>query len=195
MRVLNVGGGSKEIAIPAHFDKWDKLLLDIDQKSCADVVCDARDMFDLPKEGYDAVYCSHNLEHYYRHDLPKVMAGFKHVLSEDGFIEIHVPNMLSVVRFIQNGNDIDGVMYQSPAGPISALDMMYGHGGMIERSGNDFMAHKNGFTALSMTKILVEHGFKHVFIGESALEVIAFAFKKAPSDSTMDRLHLMHPTK
>ena len=63
-RLLNVGGGSKTIAIPPHYAGWEHLLLDVDTKSAPDVVCDARELASLPAAQYDAIYCSHNLEHY-----------------------------------------------------------------------------------------------------------------------------------
>jgi hypothetical protein len=66
-RVLNVGGNSKSIPLPPHFSGYKHVLLDIDPKSSADIVCDARRLSELEKEEFDAVYCSHNLEHYYRH--------------------------------------------------------------------------------------------------------------------------------
>src|SRR6266567_113293 len=67
-RVLNVGGNNKKIQIPACFAGWEHVLLDIDPKGSPDIVCDARRMLTLPPSQFDAVYCSHNLEHYYKHD-------------------------------------------------------------------------------------------------------------------------------
>src|SRR6266446_7887238 len=46
----------------------------------------------LAASQFDAVYCSHNLEHYYRHDGATVLRGFLHVLKPDGFAEIKVPD-------------------------------------------------------------------------------------------------------
>ena len=82
-RVLNVGGGSKDIAIPAHYEGWEHVLLDVDARQKPDVVCDARNLASLPGELYDAVYCSHNLEHYWRHDHPR-RRGFRQVLHAHG---------------------------------------------------------------------------------------------------------------
>lgn len=36
------GDGSKAISIPAQYNGWNQLLLDIDPKAKPDVVCDAR---------------------------------------------------------------------------------------------------------------------------------------------------------
>jgi predicted SAM-dependent methyltransferase len=66
--VLNVGGGTNSIPIPVHFEGWRHDLLDIDPQRMPDLLCDARGLRKLPSGVYDAVYCSHNLEHYYRHE-------------------------------------------------------------------------------------------------------------------------------
>jgi predicted SAM-dependent methyltransferase len=44
------------------------------------------------------VYCSHNLEHYYHHEVPRVLAGSLHVLKPHGFAEIRVPDVEAVCR-------------------------------------------------------------------------------------------------
>ena len=148
-KVLNVGGNSKDIALPDIYNGWTQVWLDIDPAVNPDVLCDARELLSLTGNTYDAIYCSHNLEHYYRHDVKKVLAGFYHVLKKDGFVHIRVPDMAAVMRtFVENDMDINDVLYESPAGPITIQDVMYGWGKEIERSGNDFFAHKTGLLRL-----------------------------------------------
>ena len=181
-RVLNVGGNSKAIPIPPHYDGWEHHLLDIDPAGKPDIVCDARAMTTLAPAGYDAVWCSHNLEHYWRHDLPKVLAGFLHVLKDEGYAEIRVPDMKSVFEeMLKRGMDIDDVLYESPAGPITVNDVIYGYGRKIAESGVDFYAHKNGFTHRSLVAALKAAGFAGVFTGSFPFEVSALAFKGAPT--------------
>src|SRR4029079_14685876 len=55
--VLNVGGASKQIPIPGHYDGWHQWLLEITPASGADLVCDARDLGTLDAEQFDAVCC------------------------------------------------------------------------------------------------------------------------------------------
>lgn len=182
--VLNVGGGSKETAIPAHFAGWQHDLLDIDPRDGPDLVCDARKLRDLPGGVYDAVYCSHNLEHYYRHEGLNVVRGFHHMLNDTGFAEIVVPDISQVLEALHERKlELDDVLYQSLAGPISAHDVVYGLQREIESTGQDFYAHKTGFTPKSLGKILVDGGFFKIFVrtGEEALAVNALAFKTAPT--------------
>ena len=190
-KVLNVGGNSKAIPIPSCFNNWQHDLLDVDPRGGPDIVCDARELWRLPPRTYDAVYCSHNLEHFYRHDVPKVLKGFRMVLKKDGFAFINVPDMSAVMRaVIESGLDIDDVLYQSPAGPIMINDVIYGLQVEIERSGQDFYAHKTGFTEKSLARVLKENGFPRVYGRAGNYEITAIAFLQEPSDSQRKLLGL-----
>jgi len=183
MRVLNVGGNSKAIPIPPHYAGWEHLLLDIDPRGNPDVVADARELAALPAAQFDAVYCSHNLEHYHVHEGRRVLRGFVHVLKDDGFAEIRVPDLRAVMdRVVESGMDIQDVLYTSNAGPITARDVLYGWSVEIEQSGKDFYAHKTGFTAKSLLVALREAGFGHALVLRypQAFELCAFGFRRAP---------------
>jgi len=190
-KVLNVGGNSKAIALPPQYAEYEHLLLDIDPRGKPDIVCDARLLTSLEGNQFDAVYCSHNLEHYYRHDVPKVLAGFLHVLKEGTFAHIRVPDIAEVMRItIERGLDIDDVLYDSPAGPIMVLDVLYGYTVEIERSGQDFFAHKTGFTQKSLIKVLQKAGFSNIYSATGNLEINAFAFKGKPDEAVLSLLSL-----
>ncbi|MEO7477706.1 MAG: class I SAM-dependent methyltransferase [Lysobacteraceae bacterium] len=183
-KVLNVGGDNKTIPLPPHFDGFEHVLLDIDPSGNPDVVCDARELMTLEAGQFDAIYCSHNLEHYYRHDVPKVLAGFLHVLKNTGFAHIRVPDIESVMRsVIDRGLDIDDALYSSPAGPIKVLDVLYGYGVEIEASGQDFYAHKTGFTQKSLAQALQRAGFSRSYSMTGNFEVSALAFKNPPDEA------------
>lgn len=181
-RVLNVGGNSREIPLPPEYAGWDNVLLDIDPACNPDVLCDARELECLPAASFDSVYCSHNLEHYYPHDVARVLAGFQHVLKDEGFVFVRVPDIAVLMRaVVEQGLDITDILYQSSAGPITVRDVIYGYGREIERSGNDFFAHKTGFTEKSLLDVLHAAGFSRVFARTGFFEVAAFAFKNAPT--------------
>jgi SAM-dependent methyltransferase len=182
--VLNVGGGSKQIAIPPHYAGWSHFLLDIAAGPDVDLVLDARELTTLDPGQFDAIYCAHNLEHYYRHDCAKVLAGFAHVLKPSGYADIRVPDMAAVLKSMVNNNlDIDDTLYTGPAGPISIHDVIYGWAAQIERSGVDFYAHKRGFTVKSLVAELERAGFAHIMtaVVEPDFEIRALAFKTEPT--------------
>lgn len=183
-RVLNVGGGDRDIPIPGHYEGWGHVLLDIDERAKPDICCDARTLTTLQPAQFDAIYCSHNLEHYHRHEVVKVLNGFLHVLKPGGFVEITVPDIQAVIRHVvESGMDVGDILYQSAAGPIAALDVIYGLGRRIEQSGQDFYAHKNGFTAKLLRGTLERARFACVHILEmpQLFELRALAFKSEPT--------------
>lgn len=189
--VLNVGGNSKAIPIPPHYQGWQHLLLDIDATRDADIVCDARELGRFDAARFDAIYCSHNLEHYYRHDVPRVLAGFRHVLKPDGFAEIRVPDLEAVFRKVTDGAlGLEDELYVSPAGSIAVIDVIYGWSKEIESSGQDFFAHKTGFTSNTLAATLQRAGFQEVWMAQAltAYELRALAFKQA---STPERRTLL----
>ena len=191
-RVLNVGGGSKSVPIPAHFAQWQHVLLDVNPAGGVDIALDARRLAELPTGGFDAVYCSHNLEHYFRHEVPQVLRGFAHVLTPEGFVELRVPDVAAVMAAaLERGLDLEDPLYTSPAGPVSVLDVLYGFGAEIER-GNAFYAHKTGFTSRSLARLLGEAGFGHVYAlaPMGGYEVHLAGFRLPPSPEVQAALRL-----
>ncbi|WP_227977863.1 class I SAM-dependent methyltransferase [Arenimonas daejeonensis] len=180
-----MGGNTKAIALPPQYADFEHLLLDIDPSGSPDILCDARLLTTLEPRQFDAIYCSHNLEHYYAHDVPRVLAGFQHVLKPGGFAQIRVPDMHAVMKMaLEKGLDIEDTLYTSPSGPISVLDVFYGYGAEIERSGNEYYAHKTGFTNKSLQKAVQKAGFTRTFSGLGNLEVNMLAFNGEPDAET-----------
>lgn len=190
-RVLNVGGNSKEIALPPVYKGFEHLLLDIDPKGRPDIVCDARRLSTLDAAQFDAVYCSHNLEHYYLHDVPKVLRGMLHVLKPGYCAHIVVPDVREVMRLaVANDLDLHDKLYQSKVGPITVCDVLYGYGVEIEHSGNDFYAHKTGFSQKSLLRALLDAGYTKIYSAIGNLEVVAYAFKGSPDPDVCVRFGL-----
>lgn len=190
-RVLNVGGNSKEIPLPPEFSGFEHLMLDIDPATSPDVLCDARKLATLEIGQFDAVYCSHNMEHYYRHDVRTVLEGFLHVLKPGGFAYILVPDLMELMKVtMENNLDIDDVVYHSGAGPIMVVDVLYGYSVEIERRGEDFFAHKTGFSKKSMAMALKRAGFSIVYSKAENLEITAIAFKDTPKPEFLSLLQL-----
>lgn len=191
-RVLNVGGGSKDIALPAHYSGWDHVLLDIDKRPGVDIVLDTRKLVDPPIENmtvwttgsmlgdsmYDAVYCSHNIEHYECWDIPTVLAGFKRVLKPGGLVELHCPNFEEVFCRIQDGAGLDDVAYEAAVGPIRYRDIVFGYEKEIEESGNPYYQHRTAITSAYLKKVLIDAGFTAIKITEDGLALAATAMKE-----------------
>ena len=66
--------------------------------------------------------------------------GIQTDLKPDGFALITSPDLEAVASLILD-HGLDHVAYTSPAGPITPLDMLFGHSASIAR-GSLSMAHK-----------------------------------------------------
>lgn len=149
--VLHVGCG--HTSLPDWFSEYDEVRLDIDPGCKPDIVANATDLGEIGP--FDAVYCSHTLEHLYPHELPIALAEFRRVLREGGALVAFVPDLDGI-------RATDEVVYQSPCGPITGLDMIYGKISYLQESPQ--MAHHNGFVAATLSKALELAGFDGVSV-------------------------------
>ena len=159
-RFLNVGSGGGAATVPPYYAGWQEFRLDIDPAVNPDICCDARELSSQPAGEYDAVWCAHNLEHYYEHDVPKVLAGIRHVLKPDGFLELRVPDLGELMRHVMERNlDVTSPIYRTESGDaVRVIDVIYGFQKEIRESGSDFYAHRTGFTRRSLSVALDQRG-------------------------------------
>lgn len=165
-RVLNAGSGPNA---PGRLhpifgkEEWEQVRLDAEPLTKPDLLGSVVDMGKLiPSSTFDAVWSSHSLEHLYAHEVLPALMEFRRILKADGFALITTPDIQAVARLVLEGR-IDDTAYVSLAGPITALDMMYGHSAAIAH-GSQFMAHNTGFTFDRMGRLLLEAGFPQVHI-------------------------------
>lgn len=161
-KFLHVGCGSKNKNFLKGFDQnWHEVRYDIDENVKPDIIGTITKMTFVESDSYDAIYSAHNLEHIFPHEVPYALEEFCRVLKPDGFALITCPDLQSLGNILRRG-DIWKTLYHSPAGPINALDILYGHRVSIQ-SGNEFMAHKGGFTISFLQDNLLAAGFKKVY--------------------------------
>lgn len=183
-KLLNVGGNSKTIAIPEIYQDFEHLILDIDERVAPDILGDARELKEQAACSVDAVYCSHNLEHYYEHELETVLSGFLHILKSGGFAHIVVPDIEAVIDTVAREKiGLTDHLYVTGSGiPIRPLDVIYGWSKEIRESGQDYFSHKTGFSEATLTKKLRESGFSKVASTRDNLQISAVAFKDEPNE-------------
>jgi SAM-dependent methyltransferase len=192
-QLLNVGCGPLGRAHGfAGFESWQEVRLDIDASVQPDVIGTMTDMSAVPTGSIDAIVSSHNIEHLYPHEVPLALAEFVRVLKPDGLVLITCPDLQSVCAQVAKGA-LASPLYESPAGPISALDILYGHRGAMA-SGNLYMAHRCGFTLQVLADTLQACGFARS-IGRAhaeRYELNMLGSKQAIPDQAMRTLATRH---
>lgn len=151
MKVLHAGCGNEPL--PAWIGATEEVRLDIDKRCAPDVVASLSDLGEIGE--FDAVYCSHALEHLAPHEIERALLEFRRVLREGGSALLFVPD-------IEDVKPTDAVLFVSPAGPITGLDLLYGKREMVEKSHH--MSHRFGFTQKTLADMLNAAGFSRVLV-------------------------------
>ena len=139
-------------------DNWKEIRFDIDERRKPDIVGTLTDMKLVETGSVDAVYSAHNIEHIYPHQVPVALKEFYRVLKEDGIVVITCPDLQSVCEAVAQDKLLEP-LYESPAGPISPIDILFGNRKAIAK-GNEYMAKKGGFTYSVLNSAFEEAGFK-----------------------------------
>ncbi|MCL7466103.1 methyltransferase domain-containing protein [Phaeovulum sp. NW3] len=185
---LHVGCGPKRKGqtLPAfQSTDWREVRFDIDESVSPDIVGTMTDMSAVESASMDALFSSHNVEHLYPHEVPVAFNEFNRVLKDDGFAIITCPDLQSVAALIAQDKFLD-TAYVSPAGPITPLDILFGHRPSMAR-GNLYMAHHVGFTQKVLAGTLKPAGFGSVLTVRrpEQFDLWAFAMKQAVSDDVL----------
>src|ERR1700683_1430484 len=158
--LLHVGCSSQNKSGLKGFDSddWREIRFDIDPSVHPDIEGTLTDMHAVGTASVDAIYSSHNIEHVFPHEVHTVLLEFHRVLKEDGIVVLTCPDLISVCQAVVNDRLME-TLYESPAGPIAPIDILYGHRDYVAR-GHIYMAHKTGFTYSTLYKAFFQAGFK-----------------------------------
>lgn len=176
-QVLNCGSGPKSIRkLDAIFDPaaWHEVRIDLDPRVEPDFVSSMTNMREhFQARTFDAIWSSHSLEHLHTHEIPHALAEFRRILRNDGFALISCPDLETVMTlFLERGPGC--IAYHSAAGPVTPLDMMFGHTPSIA-SGNLHMAHHSGLTAELLGGLLLQAGFAEAITKRQHFDLWALA--------------------
>ena len=187
---LNVGCGPIDSPKIKGFDNdnWKEIRLDIDESVNPDIVGTLTDMKLVETASVDAVHSAYNIDHIYPHEVPIALAEFYRVLKEDGIVYIRCPDIQLISEAVINDQLLEA-LYESPAGPISPIDIIYGNRQEIVE-GNEYMAKKCGFTYSVLNMAFWEAGFKTRYGGrnQDTYELSLIAFKQEKSEEEIKKI-------
>ncbi len=151
-RLLHAGCGTS--ALPEFMtsrEKYQEVRLDINPAAKPDVVASLTDLGVIGT--FDAVFCSHCVEHLYPQDVRVALAEFYRVTKPGGFAIVIVPDLEDV-------RATEDVLYEYEGGPLTGLDLIYGS--RYDTAGNPFMAHHSGFVSSTLRAAMESAGFDTV---------------------------------
>ncbi len=175
-KILHAGCGDGKL--PKDWQAYREIRLDNDPTLSPDIVASIVAMPMIEDESFDAVLASHVVEHLHAHEAAMALAEFHRVLKPDGILELWVPDLQTIGGRIAL-DQLDVPVYQCSMGPITPLDMLYGHRGDIAK-GRQGMGHKTGFTTSVLKAALHRAGFEKVLIDREGFELKAKALKGVP---------------
>lgn len=155
-KMLHVGCGYQ--TLPEWANGCEEVRLDIDESVNPDIVASMTDLGDIG--GFDYLLSCHSVEHLYPHQVGIALREFRRVLRDGGSAIIFVPDLEDVKA-------TEDVLYESPAGSVCGLDMIYGMRNLVEES--PYMEHHTGFTKETIEKALTEAGFTKVIVNRLGL--------------------------
>jgi SAM-dependent methyltransferase len=182
--LVNLGSGPSEaISLPAYFDEWKQLRVDVDPVVEPDILADLTDLSPIPDNHADAVWASHCIEHLYEHQVMIALNEFRRVVRDDGFVCVIVPDLQAVANYVA-ADRLHEPIYESPAGPVTAHDIFFGYGAAIA-SGRPSMAHHCGFTPGTLQRCFEQLAFGEVLLRRrvESLELVALARVRPPKDA------------
>lgn len=177
--VLHLGCGvykPEKLLQKFRTSEWFEVRCDINKAVNPHIVADMQKLTMLPDESVDAIWNSHSIEHLYAHQVVPALKEWYRVLKLGGELNLTLPDIGAVATHVAHGR-LEESLYTSPAGPITALDIIYGYGPDIAR-GNHFMAHRTGFTAETLAKKIRDAGFGDISVVAKELNLWALALKR-----------------
>jgi len=189
--LVNVGCGPREAdTLPAYFDTWRQLRVDVDASVQPDILADLTDLSQIADGSADAVWAAHCIEHLYVHQVSLALAEFRRVVRDDGFVCVIVPDIQTVAHYVA-ADRLHETLYDSAAGPVTPHDILFGFGAAIA-GGRTSMAHRCGFTPSMLERCFQQLQFGELMLRRriAQLELVAVA-RRLPAKDLTERAALM----
>jgi ubiquinone/menaquinone biosynthesis C-methylase UbiE len=159
--VLNLGCSNSSVPKGIYPPgEWKEIKVDADKDCRCDVLADLQK---LPfKDGMaDSVYMSHVFEHFDYRSRHTLLKECKRVLRVKGNLVIIVPDITCtpVLKALTEG-DLQRVLYISPAGPITAEQVIFG-----QFYAGEYMIHRSGYNEKSLRAVLQPY-FEYIRTGK-----------------------------
>ena len=182
--VLHVGCGPLDHqALHESFrgPEWHELRLDIDPGVRPDIVASITDMSPVPEGSVDAVYSQHNIEHVFAHEVPVVLTEFLRVLRPGGELLLTTPICRASRRRSRPGGWRRRSIERRSARSVRSTSSTALRSDI--KGGREYMAHRTGFTARTLSRKLDQAGFGRVRISRVRNSAVGEGVQARPAEN------------
>ena len=176
--------------LPKSFDpaQWQEVTASKEMES-ADVPLDICGLAAVADESCDAIWNVASLCYLQAHEVVPVLKECFRILRPSGSLMLNLPDLQRVGQSLAQGK-LEHELYRSPAGPITAIDLLFGHRASL-RDGYQHLQVRTGFVAGTIVHKLTPLGFGEVEVTREGwlLHVVARKIPASPPDKPLIRIH------
>ena len=153
--------------------EWEEVKMDPNPGSKPDIVGSLTKAEGLGDASFDAVFTARSLEHLYPHEVDAALKESLRVLKPEGYMVIVAVDIEEACLRASQGRLLEKA-YDSPAGPVTPLDIIYGFRPAIAAGKPGYACH-TGFTTQSLGTTVTRAGFASVWTSRNPDTFTLFA--------------------
>ncbi len=154
---------------------WHELRIDPDENMQADITSQPYHLPMIADASLDGVFIGHTLHRYNFIDAEHVLKEAFRILKDEGTLIATVPDLQLASTYAAN-DELEAGVYQSPAGAITAIDMLFGFQRAI-RTGDLARQHQSGYTMTSLGNLVRDIGFCNLKVQRQAHDLLVIGLK------------------
>lgn len=178
-KVLHIGWNSavtQSLHTRFKTPEWQEIRLDQDPNTQPDFVAPLTNMKVIPDASIDAIWMQHVLQRFIITDVPQILRECFRVLKPMGYVFLSVPDGQAAAAYVAHSR-VDEILFQTPLGAITAMDLLYGFRLHLER-GWQHQAHRCLMTADILGLVMRDSGFTNIRIQRrNTFDMMAVGYK------------------
>lgn len=173
-------------------EEWDWVRADPDPSVKPDIQTFLHELKEIAPASMEAVWAPHVLHRLYPHIVEAMLQKAYRALKDEGVLIISVPDAQLAATYLANNQPAE-VLYKSPAGEVTAHDVLFGFAKNIERGMHQF-AHRTGFTCESLGAALRNAGFSSIAIRSEEFDLHAVAHRfDYDNPRRVEKISILYP--
>ena len=184
--VLNIVNSGAALPKTFRSEEWQEIVVSKEIPNA--ISLDIRELSALPGESCNVIWNAGSLSYLYAHEVVPVLTECYRILQPKGVLLLQVADLQRIGEIMAQGK-LENALYNSPAGPIAAIDLLFGHRGSLSAGNKKAQTH-TGFAARTIPHKLTPLGFGEVEVTREGwmLRVMARKITASPADKPLIRI-------